>query len=113
MTERGLERVLRRDRAVLLAAIAAIAILAWAHIIWSAAAAPGGAVGGMAGHAMGPGLEPWSIADFVAMLAMWAVMMVGMMTPSAAPMILIYARVGRKAAQGGTPFAPAGWFASG
>ena len=28
--------------------------------------------------------------------AMWAVMMIGMMTPSATPMILIYARVGRQ-----------------
>src|SRR5688572_12148033 len=68
VTETGLERVLRRDRAVLLAAIAAIAVLAWAHIIWSAAVEPAGAVGGMAGHEMGPSLEPWSIADFLAML---------------------------------------------
>jgi predicted metal-binding membrane protein len=113
MDQSRLERLLRRDRAVLLAAIAAIAALAWAHIIWSAMAAPGGAMDQMAGHDMGFGLAPWSAADFLAMLAMWSVMMVGMMTPSAAPMILIYARVGRKAAQGGTPFAPAGWFASG
>ena len=42
-----------------------------------------------------------------------AVMMVGMMTPAAAPMILIYARVGRQAAARGKPFAPAGWFALG
>jgi predicted metal-binding membrane protein len=118
VTESGLERLLRRDRAVLLAAIAAIAILAWAHIIWSAVApaahpSGAGAMEGMAGHGAGPGLAPWSVADFVAMLLMWSVMMVGMMTPSAAPMILIYARVGRKAAGGGTPFAPSGWFASG
>jgi predicted metal-binding membrane protein len=41
------------------------------------------------------------------------VMMVGMMTPSAAPMILIYARVGRQASAQGKPFAAAGWFATG
>jgi predicted metal-binding membrane protein len=44
---------------------------------------------------------------------MWAVMMVGMMAPSAAPMILIYARVGRKAKGDGKPLAATGWFAAG
>ena len=37
----------------------------------------------------------------------------GMMTPSAAPMILVYARVGRQAAASGTPFAPSAWFGAG
>ena len=41
------------------------------------------------------------------------VMMAGMMTPSAAPMILIYARVGRQASAQGKPFAATGWFAAG
>jgi predicted metal-binding membrane protein len=44
---------------------------------------------------------------------MWAVMMVGMMTPSVAPVILLYARVGRQAASSGKPFAATGWFAAG
>jgi predicted metal-binding membrane protein len=47
------------------------------------------------------------------MFAMWAVMMVGMMTPSAAPMILLYARVGRQAAAQQKPLAATGWFAGG
>jgi predicted metal-binding membrane protein len=44
---------------------------------------------------------------------MWAVMMVGMMAPSAAPMILMYARVGRQGKAQGKPFAATGWFAAG
>jgi predicted metal-binding membrane protein len=40
-------------------------------------------------------------------------MMVGMMTPSAAPMILVYARVGRQQALRGTPLSAAGFFAGG
>ena len=44
---------------------------------------------------------------------MWAVMMIGMMTPSVAPMILIYARVGRQAAVQDKPFASSGWFVAG
>jgi predicted metal-binding membrane protein len=34
--------------------------------------------------------------EFAYVFAMWAVMMIGMMAPSAAPMILMYARVGRQ-----------------
>ncbi len=44
---------------------------------------------------------------------MWAVMMIGMMTPSAAPMVLLYAQVARQALTLGRVFAPAGWFAGG
>jgi predicted metal-binding membrane protein len=56
---------------------------------------------------------PWSFSDFVFMFVMWAVMMVGMMTPSAAPMILIYARIARQAHEQGKPFAATAWFATG
>jgi predicted metal-binding membrane protein len=51
--------------------------------------------------------------EFVFAFLMWAVMMVGMMTPSAAPMILLYARVARQAAGVGKVFAPTGIFALG
>jgi len=44
---------------------------------------------------------------------MWTVMMIGMMTPSAAPMLLIYARVARDAAARGQAFAATAWFAGG
>ena len=40
-------------------------------------------------------------------------MMVGMMVPSAAPMILVYARVGRQAELQGKPLAATGYFAGG
>ncbi len=40
------------------------------------------------------------------MFFMWAIMMVGMMLPSATPMILLYAGMVRKAERQGTPMAP-------
>jgi predicted metal-binding membrane protein len=40
-------------------------------------------------------MNPWSSADLSALFAMWAVMMVGMMVPSAFPMILAFAAVNR------------------
>jgi predicted metal-binding membrane protein len=39
----------------------------------------------------------WNAGYWLTMLTMWWVMMVAMMTPSAAPMILLYARVARHA----------------
>jgi predicted metal-binding membrane protein len=46
-------------------------------------------------------------------MTMWVVMMVGMMLPSASPMILLYARVGRQSLRDGKPFASAGYFTGG
>jgi predicted metal-binding membrane protein len=60
-----------------------------------------------------PRLRPWGMTEFGFMFAMWAVMMVGMMLPSAAPMVLIYARVARQAQARGKPFAATAWFAGG
>jgi predicted metal-binding membrane protein len=62
---------------------------------------------------MAPAIKPWTIAEFVVTFVMWTVMMVGMMMPSAAPMILLYARVGRQAAAQQKPFAATGWFTGG
>jgi predicted metal-binding membrane protein len=105
MTDSALETVLRRDRTVVLAALGALALLCWLYLA-SLAAAP-------AMHGMAPAVAQWAPRDALATLLMWSVMMVGMMTPSVAPMILIYARVGRQAKSRGTPFASAGWFALG
>lgn len=58
-------------------------------------------------------IHSWSPGYFWMMFSMWAVMMAGMMVPSAAPMILIYAAVARKASGQGTPVAPAGIFTAG
>src|SRR3546814_4664548 len=49
----------------------------------------------MAGMAMAPG---WTPATAVLTLAMWVVMMTGMMLPSAAPMILTFAALHRREA---------------
>jgi len=62
---------------------------------------------------MVPAAAPWSAVEFAFVFVMWAVMMVGMMAPSAAPMILMYARVGRQGRIAGRPLAATGWFAAG
>jgi len=46
---------------------------------------------------MAAGVAPWSLAYLGPAFAMWAIMMVAMMLPSAAPMILLYASFARRA----------------
>lgn len=120
MTDSTLETVLRRDRLIVASALGVIAALAWAYTLWLAADMD--MVGmSMSGFRMipsgigmmAPATAPWSAIEFTLVFVMWAVMMVGMMAPSAAPMILMYARVGRQGRIGGKPFAATGWFAAG
>lgn len=113
-----LTAVLKRDRAVVLAALIALAAIAWAYVLWLAArmyAQPDMSSMDMAQMAamMSPGFAPWTFGHALFIFAMWSVMMVGMMTPSAAPMILIYTQVARQANTLGKPFASAAWFAGG
>ena len=120
MTDSALETVLRRDRFIVGGAIAVIVALAWFYVLWLAHDMD---MGGMdmtdfrmipAGIGlMMPASEPWRAIEFAYVFVMWAVMMVGMMAPSAAPMILMYARVGRQSRALGKPFAATGWFAAG
>ncbi len=120
MADSALEAALRRDRVVVAAALIALVALAWSYLIWLAADME---MGGMdmsdfrmipSGFGlMMPAGAPWPPVEFAYVFAMWAVMMIGMMTPSATPMILIYARVGRQAASQQQPFAATSWFAGG
>lgn len=110
------ESILRRDRQAVLAALVVLTALAWFYVLWITRnlAMPAPAMPGMdMGMAMGPEIRPWSVTDFLFSFLMWAVMMAGMMLPSAAPMILLYARVGRQAQLQQKPFAATGWFAGG
>ncbi len=120
MTDSTLEAVLRRDRLLVASALGVIAALAWAYVFWLAADMDmrGMNMSGLrmipAGMGlMTPAASPWTAIEFTFVFVMWVVMMVGMMAPSAAPMIVMYARVGRQGKIGGKPFAATGWFAAG
>jgi predicted metal-binding membrane protein len=121
MAEAAIETVLKRDRMVVVTALGAVTLLAWVYVIHLALQME---MGGMdmtgfrmavaaASMVMRPAFEPWTTAEFVFTFAMWAVMMIGMMTPSVAPIVLLYARVARQAATDGKTFAPTAWFFSG
>jgi predicted metal-binding membrane protein len=96
-----LERLVRRDRLVILSALAILTILSWVQMV------------GM-GHELGPDrLMPCCGARFEITFAMWVVMMAGMMIPSVAPMVLTHAAITRRRAARGAPFVPSGLFLSG
>ena len=147
-TDAALVQLLKRDRVVIVAALAVLTVLAWAYVVSlsaqmamptalsaaeiSAAAVQSSDIAGMdmgidapasdgmagmntggTGGPFAPAFGAWAPADFAFMFAMWSVMMVGMMTPSVAPTVLLYAAVGRKAAESGAPLASTGWFFAG
>jgi hypothetical protein len=120
MNSSALEGVLRRDRAIIIGALAVLTALCWLDVVRLANDMWMGGMD-MTGYRMipaGQGLmmppnAPWQPIEFGYVFVMWVVMMIGMMTPSAAPAILIYARIGREAVAQGRPFASATWFAAG
>jgi predicted metal-binding membrane protein len=85
--------VARREKGLALASLAAVAGLAWLYLLREAAR-----MGSMEMTAMAPA-EPWSPSRLLLTFLMWAVMMVGMMLPSAAPMLLLYGAMARKNAE--------------
>ena len=91
----------RRERAVITAALAGVTVLSWLYLA------------GMARMSMAPMLEPWTPRDAALMFAMWWVMMVGMMLPSAAPMTLTFATVNRRRRERGSPYVPTVLFVAG
>jgi predicted metal-binding membrane protein len=111
--------VLRRDRIIVALALSLLTALAWGYLLWLSAdmKMDGMDMDGfrMIPSGMGlmmPASAPWRAIEFVFVFAMWTVMMVGMMTPWAAPMILMYARVGRQT-EAQAPLIATVWFGIG
>jgi predicted metal-binding membrane protein len=105
----ALERALRRDRALVVLGLTAVLAPAWLYLVRASL----DMYGPMSGPSAWMMRATWD-APFVALVcAMWAVMMAGMMLPSAAPAILIYARVARSGESPGRPVLRAYLFAAG
>lgn len=101
----AVERLLRRERRVVAAGLAALTVLAWVYL-WRGAGTDMAALD-MTTVALFPHLQAEPMSGMQAMpfawtnaVAMWWVMMIAMMTPSAAPFILLYGRVLRHAKAG-------------
>jgi len=115
VTRRDLAEVLvRRDGWIVGVSLVLLAGLCWVYL-----AVVAGAMNAMTdagGSTQFMWLMPmgrWDLADFGLAALMWIVMMIGMMVPSAAPMILLYAVVRRREAGAGKVLPPTALFLAG
>jgi predicted metal-binding membrane protein len=106
IVDRRVEAVLREDRWIVAVSLGLIVALAWLYL-WRDAA---GMSMDMADLAMPP--RGWDTATIGLTFAMWAIMMVGMMLPSAAPVLLLYAGIVRRSGEQGAVL-PAVWVFAG
>src|SRR5881296_2076656 len=90
---------LPRERNFILGSLLVLAAVAWALLIWQAATADGEM-----------SLTMGMSAPFF--IALWIAMMVAIMFPTAAPMILMFARVHAKKKERGQSFVPTWIFTS-
>ena len=107
-SESSVESLLKRDRWVVAVGIVGLTALAWAYLVYLARD-PGGMDQGM----MMAQMRSWTIADFGFMFLMWATMMVGMMVPTAAPMVHLFAANSRRLREQQQPYVPTVVFLSG
>jgi predicted metal-binding membrane protein len=84
--------VTNRDRIVIWVCLVGMTVLAWAYLIRLDRQMSTSMEYDMAMAAMGMTMQAsWSAADVWFTFLMWMIMMVGMMTPSAAPMVMLFA----------------------
>ncbi len=95
----GLAALLRHDRAVVLGSLTFVILLAWAYLLaWAGVGGETMDMGGGRTMIMAP---EWTLAYGLVVFLMWAVMMVAMMLPSAAPVTLLVASIARKRREAG------------
>jgi len=103
-------RLLRHERAVVVLALAGVTAIAWLYLFiarqnMDMSMPAMSDMPGMGDMAM-PFAAPW-------VFAMWWVMMLGMMLPSAAPMILTFAALQRRKRERDQPYVPTAMFVAG
>jgi predicted metal-binding membrane protein len=91
------ERIVKRDRLVVVFALAGIVAFSWACTLYFA-------------WDMQHSEKALCCASQILMFTMWIIMMAAMMIPSAAPMILIFTTINRKRRAQERPFVPTGIF---
>lgn len=105
----SVESLLRRDRWLIGGALVAASALCWGWIIPMAREMDRM----LCGDTSWMMANNWSPGHLAALFAMWAIMMVGMMLPSAAPALLLYACVIRRSPAGDRTAAHVHAFAGG
>jgi predicted metal-binding membrane protein len=120
-----LESLLKRDRLLVAAVLFVLTAVCWAYTVHMARemermCTEMGMHMDMDTHMdmgmemmMMPQMQQWGLTELSMLFVMWVVMMVAMMTPTAAPMILLFASVQRKRREQERPFVRTGVFVTG
>ena len=109
-----MESIFKRDRLIVLAALAGTTVLTWGYMVREARGMNLTGACCCAGMSMsGPDTQPWAAGTLAPLFLMWAEMMVAMMLPSATPMILSFAKVQRNRREQERPFVATGIFVLG
>ena len=87
-----------RDRLGLLLGLGCVIALAWAYLLYMGWGMEHMDVG--VNMALMPRMTHWEPIDLLLVFLMWAIMMLAMMLPSAAPMILVFAALDRQRREG-------------
>ena len=95
-----------RDRIIVVIGLVVITGVAWLYLI----NLPDDMDNTMGMSAAMPGVMPWHRADWISMFVMWGIMMMGMMLPTASPMILMFSTVNRQKKERGQSYAETGIF---
>lgn len=111
----AIESTVRRDRVVIVGALSSVIALSWGYLLSGAGIEMSSLeitslAFGNGGMEMRPAV--WNFKFAGLMFAMWWIMMVAMMLPSAAPMVLIFAAMNRKQKASGNPYVSTMVFAS-
>ncbi len=105
---------IKRDRLVIGVGLGLAAATSWGYTIHEARRMNLTGVCTCLGMKMGgPELASWSGSTLLPLVIMWAVMMLAMMLPTAAPMILMFAAVARNRRRAARPYVPVLIFISG
>lgn len=122
-----LEAALKRDRIIVIVGLIAVITASWVWILLGAGTGmETSVVTGMSAREMqgaSDGIAAmrndmtmpavWTPPYAALMFSMWWIMMIAMMLPSAAGLLLLFARINRKERAGGRPYVPTAVFASG
>jgi predicted metal-binding membrane protein len=89
----GLERTLTRDRRLVLTSLGLVTVACWAWIVPLSR----DMYGALTGPSAWMMTSRWDTSHVLLLFAMWVAMMIGMMLPAAAPTLLVYGMVVRRA----------------
>ncbi|HEY7253983.1 MAG TPA: DUF2182 domain-containing protein, partial [Methylomirabilota bacterium] len=109
MSSLALDHALRRDRAIVLTGLGALVAVAWLYLCRDAAGIEPAQMPAGVTMAM-PAMATWTLTELLTLVAMWMVMMIAMMVPSAAPIVLMFTALERKQPIGAAPVGRAGLF---